>query len=149
VEKVITAETGQGTFGFLFGDRLIFVAHGEVIAGVDLAKMGSQDLWVENNVLYMRVPEPEIFIATLNNEKSYVYNRDTGALTHGDVNLETTARQAAEAEIRAAALEDGILIQARQNAENYLSRLVLELGYPEVIFVQPTPVPGETPTPGS
>jgi hypothetical protein len=75
VEKVITAEAGQGTFGFLFGDRLIFVAHGEVIAGVDLAKMGPQDLWVENNVLHMRVPEPEIFIATLNNEKSYVYNR--------------------------------------------------------------------------
>src|SRR5512143_3087665 len=26
VEKVITAESGQGTFAFLFGDKLIFVA---------------------------------------------------------------------------------------------------------------------------
>jgi hypothetical protein len=147
IEKVITAETGQGTFGFLFGDRLIFVAHGMVIAGVDLSRLQPGDLQVVDNVLYVRLPEPEIFIATLDNEKSYVYNRDTGALTHGDVNLETTARRAAEAEIRDAALEDGILQQARQNAESYMMRLLLELGYPEVIFLEATPVPGLTPTP--
>lgn len=147
IEKVITAETGQGTFGFLFGDRLIFVAHGVVIAGVDLSKLQPEDLQVENNVLYVRLPEPEIFIATLDNEKSYVYNRDTGALTHGDVNLETTARRAAEAEIRDAAIEDGILQQARLNAESYMMRLLLELDYPEVIFLEGSPVPGSTPTP--
>lgn len=147
IEKVITAETGQGTFGFLFGDRLIFVAHGVVIAGVDLSKLQPGDLWVEGSVLYVRMPEPEVFVATLDNEKSYVYNRDTGALTHGDINLETTARRAAEDEIRTAALEDGILQQAGQNGENYLSRLLLELGYPEVIFVQATPVPELTPAP--
>jgi hypothetical protein len=147
IEKVITAETGQGTFAFLFGDRLIFVAHGVVIAGVDLSKLQPGDLQVQNNVLYVRLPEPEIFVATLDNEKSYVYNRDTGALTHGDVNLETTARRAAEDEIRAAALEDGILQQARQNAESYMTRLLLELGYHEVIFLDATPVPSLIPTP--
>jgi hypothetical protein len=149
IEKVITAETGQGTFGFLFGDRLIFVAHGVVIAGVDLSKLDSADVWVENGVLYMRLPAPEVFVATLDNEKSYVYNRDTGALTHGDVNLETTARRAAEDEIRKAALEDGILQQAGQNAESYLTRLLLELGYPEVIFMEATPAPEPIPSPTS
>jgi hypothetical protein len=67
--------------------------------------------------------------------------------TKGDVNLETNARQVAESEIANAALEDGILRQARQNAENYLYGLLRELGYPEVIFVEGTPVPGITPTP--
>jgi hypothetical protein len=62
-------------------------------------------------------------------------------LTRGDINLETTARQAAENEIGSAAVEDGILIQARQNAESYLESLLRDLGYPVVIFVQPTPVP--------
>jgi hypothetical protein len=142
VEKVITAETGQGTFGFLFGDRVLFVAHGVVIAGVDLSKLGPEDLRIEGNVLYVQLPEPEIFIASLDNEKSYVYDRDTGALTRGDVNLETTARQAAEQEIENAALEDGILQLARQNAENYLSRLLIEVGsYDEVLFIGPTPQP--------
>src|SRR4030065_2698242 len=37
VEKVITAEIGQNPFGSLFGDRLLFVGHGFVIAGIDLS----------------------------------------------------------------------------------------------------------------
>ena len=143
VEKVITAENRQEPFGFLFGDRLILVAHGVVIAGVDLEKLGPEDLKLQNGVLYVTLPNPDIFIATIDNEKSYIYDRDTGFLTHGDVNLETTARRAAEKEIEKAAYEDGILLQARQNAENYLYRLLRDLGYPEVIFIEPTPVPLE------
>jgi hypothetical protein len=142
VEKVITAESGQGPFGFLVGDRLLLVAHGEVIAGVDLSKLSPDDLRVRDNVLYVILPEPEIFVATLDNEQTYVYDRDTGILTRRDINLETTARQAAEQAIREAALEDNILNQARVNAENYLYRLFLEIGnYDEVIFVGGTPQP--------
>ena len=33
VEKVITGETGGGTFQTLFGDKILFVGHGTVIAG--------------------------------------------------------------------------------------------------------------------
>jgi len=142
IEKVITAETRQGPFGFLFGDRLMLIAHGLVVAGVDLAKLSPDDLEVREAVLYVRLPPTEIFITTLDNQKSYIYNRDTGVFTHGDVNLETTARQAAEDEIEKAALEDGILDKARLNAESYLYRLFRELGYPEVIFIAPTPTPG-------
>lgn len=139
VEKVITAETNQGPFGFLFGDRLVLIAHGIVIAGVDLGKLIPEDLELRGGVLYVSLPDPEIFLATLDNEKSHVYNRDTGLLTHGDFQLETEARQAAEAEIKKAALEDGILEQADKNAEDFLERLLRDLGYPEVIFVHPTP----------
>jgi hypothetical protein len=150
VEKVITAETGQNTFGFLFGDKLLFVAHGVVIAGVDMSKLQPGDMQVQDGVLYVRLPPPEVFIATLDNDKSYVYNRNTGVFTRGDINLETTARRAAEEEISKAAVEDGILQQARQNAQNYLYRLFMNLGYKDIIFVQGTqnaPVPTVPPTP--
>jgi hypothetical protein len=142
VEKVITAETGQGPFGFLFGDRLLFVAHGTVIAGVDLGLLGPEDVWFDSEGrVYVRLPEPEIFIATLDNDRSYVYERDTGVLRRGDVALETAARQAAEAEIRSAALADGILDQARLNAENYLYRLLRSLGFLDVIFASDDDAP--------
>ncbi len=136
IERVITAESGQGIFANLFGDKLLFVAHGVVIAGTDLQKLGPEDMWVENNVLYVRLPPPEIFIATLDNEKSYVYDRETGLLTKGDVNLETEARRVAEESIEQAALEDNILVTAGKNAELYFSLLLRDLGYPEVIFVE-------------
>jgi hypothetical protein len=136
VEKVIIAETGQGPFGFLFGDRLLLVAHGLVIAGVDLEKLAPEDLWIDDvGQVYLRLPEAEVFISSLDNEKSFVYDRDTGLLTRGDINLEATARMAAEEEILQAALEDGILEQAQINAENYLYRMMRSLGFPDVIFV--------------
>jgi hypothetical protein len=136
IEKVVTANSGQQDLAILFGDSLIFVAHGTVIAGIDLADLGKDDLWLDGGTLYVRLPEPQIFVATLDNDKSYVYDRDTGLLTKGNVDLETLARQAAEEEIEKAAAEDGILDLAQSNAEYYLSRLFQTLGYPQVIFVK-------------
>lgn len=136
VEKVITAEVGGGQFEFLFGDRLLFVAHGVVIGGVDLAKMSDKDFWIDTGTLYVRLPPAEIFVATLDNDKSYVFDRQTGLLSGENVNLETEARKAAEGEINKAAVEDGIVDLARANAETYLRTLFLRLGYPSVIFVE-------------
>ena len=137
IEKVVTADRGQGSLEFLFGDELIFVAHGKVIAGVDLAKLEVDDLWWDHGVLYIRLPEPEIFIATLDNNKSYVYDREKGLFTRGDIHLETAARRIAEDAIEEAALEDGILELARVNAESYLFRLLRTIDIKDIIFVQP------------
>jgi hypothetical protein len=137
MEKVIIAESGQGPFGFLFGDRLLLVAHGTVIAGVDLGKLEPDDVWFdEQGRVYLRLPAPEVFVATLNNQETYVYDRDRGLLSRGNVQLEAVARRAAEAEIERAAREDGILEQARLNAENYLYRFLRSLGFPDIIFAQ-------------
>lgn len=136
VEKVITAETGQGALGFLFGDRLLFIAHGSVIAGVDLEELEPQDVRIDSQgAVYVWLPEAEIFVATLDNDLSYVYDRETGLLTRGDMTLEAAARQAAEDEIRKAALEDGILEQARVNAEAALARLLRAAGVERLNFV--------------
>ena len=134
VEKIITADSGQEVLTKLFGDRLLFVAHGIVIAGVDLNQLETGDLELRNNILTVDLPDVEVFIATLDNDKSYVYDRQTGILTKGEQDLETLARQAAEEEIRNAALEDGILDQAQLNAEIYLERFLDALGFEEVIF---------------
>ncbi|MBE9478681.1 MAG: DUF4230 domain-containing protein [Chloroflexi bacterium] len=135
VEKVITAETRQGPFGFLFGDRLLLVSHGSVIAGVDLAEITESDISVdEKGMVTLQLPPAEIFIAALDNEKTYVYDREVGFLRRGDVELESAARLAAEKEILEAALSDGILEQAQVNAEAYLFRLLGSLGFSNVRF---------------
>ncbi|RLC94671.1 MAG: DUF4230 domain-containing protein [Chloroflexi bacterium] len=147
IEKVITAESRQGPFAFLFGDRLMLVAHGQVIAGVDLSKMGEDDIIVTGEgAVVVTLPPAEVLVTTLNNQKSYIYDRDTGLIGMNPA-LETDARQAAEEEILAAAIEDGILEMARQNAEVYVLRLILALGFRDVKFTEtpPTPVPTATP----
>jgi hypothetical protein len=140
VEKVITAESGQGFFRAWFGDKLLLVAHGLVIAGVDLEKLTPADLMIQDGMLRIHLPDPEVFSTSLDNDKSYIYDRQTGVFTHGDPNLETQARQVAEDEILNAALADGILIQAKVNAESYLSRLLNNLGFRLIAFIQPTSI---------
>lgn len=134
VEKIITAESGQGAFGFLFGDRLILVAHGQVIAGVDLSKMREEDIIVsQDGTVTVKLPPAEVLVVALDNQKSYIYDRDTGIIGMNPA-LETEARRAAEQEILNAALEDGILEMAQRNAEVYLRQLILALGFKQVVF---------------
>ena len=134
VDKIITAEVNQGVLGPLFGDRLLLVAHGYVIAGVDLAQISVDDLRLDGDTLYVSLPEAEVFVATLNNEKSYIYDRTTGIFRKSDPDLETAARRVAEQEIYSGAIEDGILDQAQVNAELFLERLFNTLGYQRVVF---------------
>jgi hypothetical protein len=137
VEKIITTEVNQGLFGSLFGDRLLFVAHGVVIAGIDMSKISPDQMKLEEGVLIVTLPEAEVLITSLDNKKSYVYDRDTGLFTKGFTELETTARRAAEEEIYKAAIEDGILKLATQNAEAFMENFFNALGYKDVVFIRP------------
>jgi hypothetical protein len=134
VEKIITAEVNQGVLGPLFGDRLLLVAHGYVIAGIDLAKISTEDLRLEDDTLFVTLPDAEVFVATLNNERSYIYDRTTGIFRKSDADLETAARRVAEQEIYNGAVEDGILDQAQLNGEIFMERLFNTLGYLRVVF---------------
>jgi cell division protein FtsL len=136
VEKVITSEVNQGLFGPLFGDKLLFVAHGIVIGGIDMSKINPEQMQLKDGILTIQLPPAEILITSLDNQKSYVYDRDTGLFTKGFKELETSARQAAEQEIHDAAIEDGILKMANQNAEVFLENFFNTLGYQDVVFVK-------------
>jgi hypothetical protein len=147
VEKVITAESRQGPFAFLFGDKLILVAHGQVVAGVDLGKMTENDVSITNEgKVFVTLPLAEILIVKLDNQKSYILDRNTGLIGMNPA-LETEARQAAEEEIQNAALEGGVLDMAQQNAETYVRGVILTLGFQEVVFTHATPIPVPTATP--
>lgn len=148
VEKVITAESGQGPFGFLFGDKLLLVAHGNVIAGIDLAKMQTMDIRIDpaTGTVSVVLPAAEVFSYSLDNSKTYVYSRESGPLAQGGKDIETTARQAAEQQILDAALSDGILLTAETNGQAYLEHFLLSLGFKRVVFLEATPIPTLLPT---
>jgi hypothetical protein len=135
LEKVITAEEGQELIAGLFGDRLLLVAHGSVTAGIDLSKLKAEDFEFREGVLAVRLPAAEIFAASLDNDKTFVYDRDTGLFRKSDRELETLARRAAEAEILKAAIDDGILDQAAINAQIFMERLLNDLGFKSSVFI--------------
>ena len=150
-EKVVRAEREQDRLFGVFGETLLFVANGEVIAGVDLAKMKDDDIQVvDPDTVMVHLPEAEIFVVRLDNEKSYVADRDRGFLARADPELETLVRQRAEQELRTAAMEANLLQRADENGEAYMRDFLQKLGFENVIFTDttpPTPPPFEQEVP--
>lgn len=132
MEKIITAESRQGPLAFLLGDRLILVAHGQVIAGIDLSQLDESSVTVtEDGSVNVTLPPAEILVTALSSEESYVFDRRTGVIGQR-ADLETEARRAAETTIRDAALQDGILRMAQRNAETSIRHFILRLGFENV-----------------
>jgi hypothetical protein len=135
IEKVITADSGEGPFGFLFQDKLLLVAHGEVIAGVDLGRMDDGSVKVVGTSVFVTLPASEVFVA-------YVYDRQTGVLGQ-QKDLETLARQKAQQAILQAAIDGGILNLAQDNADQVVKKLLEALGFTDINFVHGTPMPDQ------
>lgn len=135
LEKIIDAErTRRYVPGFLAGEKMIFVAHGEIVAGLDLSKISEDDVEVSGDTITLDLPAPEILYSRIDNDKSYVYERDTGAFSDPDKDLESQVRAEAEQQLRQDALEDGILEDARQSGEKSLQVLLMSMGYKEIKF---------------
>ncbi|HMJ21491.1 MAG TPA: DUF4230 domain-containing protein, partial [Terriglobales bacterium] len=66
--------------------------------------------------------------------KTRVYSRQTGLLVPTDPNLETRVRQEAERQMQEAALADGILRTAQQNAVSTITGLLQGLGFEKIDF---------------
>src|SRR5271167_4442274 len=45
----------------LTADRILLIGHGEVVAGVDLGRISSDDVIVQGRSVRLRLPQPEIF----------------------------------------------------------------------------------------
>jgi hypothetical protein len=135
LEKILDAKrTRQYVPEFLAGEKLVFVAHGEVVGGVDLSKLSREDVRVSGDSISVDLPEPEILYSRIDNEKSYVYERETGLFSEPDKDLESRIRATAEEQLRASALEDGILAESERNARLTLDALLTSMGYTEVTF---------------
>ena len=117
---------------FLAGDRLLLVAHGEVIAGMDLAKLQQADVEVRGNSVSVHLPPAEILTTRLDNDRTRVYSRDTGLFSSPDPSLEGEVRAEAERQLRAAALQEGILKTADTNARQTVHSLLLGLGFANI-----------------
>jgi hypothetical protein len=146
LEKVVTAERNTDALWGVLGESMVFVAHGKVVAGVDFSEMSVEDIQVYGpDTVKVHLPAAKTFddLPALDTERSYVANRNTGLLARPEKDLETDVRQLAEAEIRNAASESGIVELANTNAQNYMSDFLMGLGFTNVEFTDETPPPPE------
>lgn len=129
---VVTGETGGALPRWMAGDRMLFLGQGEVVAGVDLARLAESDISVKNGQVTLRMPAPEILYSRLDNRESQVYERKSGFFTGPDAGLEGRVRLEAEERLREAALSSGLLESAGENARRSLSEHLGRLGFRDI-----------------
>ncbi len=135
MDKVVTGEKNNPILpDFLTGDRLLLLVHGEVIAGIDFGNLKANEVKLSAKHVRLHLPDAQVFTTRLDSEKTRVYSRQTGLLVPTDPNLETQVRAEAERQLHEAALADGILRTAQQNARATITSLLQGLGFETIEF---------------
>jgi hypothetical protein len=139
IEKIIDAHTSTTNIfqEMLYGDKILLIAHGEVIAGFDLNSFSASDLEIQGSTVTIHLPPPQILVTKLDNDKTKVYDRSLGLLSKGDKDLESQARISAENSIRQAACEEHILSQASTNMKKQLTSMLKAYQFSQVTIQIP------------
>lgn len=133
MDKIISGEHDNAYLPkFLAGDRLLLVVHGEVVGGINLAGLQPGDVVIQGQKVSIHLPAAEVLGTRIDNARTRVYSRDTGLFSSPDPNLESEVREEAERQLRQAALQDGILKIAADNARSTISGMLKGFGFLEV-----------------
>jgi hypothetical protein len=133
MDKIISGEHPNAYLPkFLAGDQLLLVVHGEVVGGINLAGLRPGDVQIQGQKVLIHLPTAEVFSTRIDNARTRVYSRDTGLFSSPDPNLESEVREEAERQLEQAALQDGILKTAADNARATISGMLRGFGFHEV-----------------
>ena len=122
----------------LAGDKILMIVHGSTVAGVDLSQLKPDNVQItegsNGRSIRLTLPPSQVFATTVDEAKTRVYSRDTGIFVRADPNLESATRAKAQTDLQQAALNDGILDAASQNAHTAITALLEGLGFTQVSF---------------
>ena len=132
------------------GERVLFVAVGNVDAGVDFTNLDEDAVDVSNGrrTVVVELPHAQLFSARIDPERSYVYDRDRGlidrvaSIFQDNPTSERDLYRAGEEKLRTAAEDNsGMLARAELNTRRMLTGLLEALGFTSVTirFVDVTP----------
>jgi hypothetical protein len=128
LEKIVIVEDAKW-----YGDnRLLMVAHGVAKAGVDLSRIQPGDVGIRGKSIHLTLPRPQILDVYLDDRRTQIVERSTGALRAFDKDLEQDARRQAVDSIKVAVRDSGILKDAEERARLHLTSLLTQSGFAEV-----------------
>lgn len=112
--------------GSLYGDGLVMVAVVHIDAGIDVSQISEEDIAYDSatNILSLTLPSPTVQNCFLDENLSYTVERNTAFFAQAMTNLEDDVRQYAVREFRDKAVEEGILEDAKLEAEAVLSEFL-------------------------
>lgn len=119
----------------LFGDnKVVLVATGEVMAGVDMASLADKDVVVNRTTVRIVMPAAEILSVHLIPGESWVYDRKFNILKP-NWQLELQAQEQAERSLRGWSIKNGILEQAEEVFATRIEAFLRRLGFTDVTIL--------------
>jgi hypothetical protein len=115
--------------------KLLYIAQGEVRAGIDLNQLTPEAIRVSNDGIEIQLPAPEILDRKIEVDRSQVYDYNRGFLGLGpDIapQLQTLAQQETLAKIVQNACDRGILQEANERSKIALTQLLTTAGYQKI-----------------
>ncbi|MFM7425393.1 MAG: DUF4230 domain-containing protein [Elainella sp.] len=150
MESVVPTSRERTLGGYVIGKTtLLYIAHGEVRAGVDLATLRPEDVQTAVQAtgttlgtgLTLRLPPPKILDSKIDVNRSKVYDYDRGFMGLGpDVapELQELAQRETLAKIVETACTNGVLQSANDRAKLAVSQLLATAGYADItVEIQP------------
>lgn len=151
MEKVVDVKDKQARlYGLVDAqDSLLFVATGDVVLGVDLAKLGDGDVRYDEaaRTAYIHLPAPEVLSTHFDEPHSYVHARETDILAKRNEALESIARREAATAFEEAARDPKNVDRAKEQAEKQLRGLGKSWGARDVVITWGAPSDGGTRSP--
>lgn len=137
IETVVpaAAERKIGDFS-LATTKLLYIARGEIRAGVDLGELTPTDIKVTKNKIEITLPPAKILDSKIDVQNSRVYDYDRGFLNLGpDIapQLQTLAQQKTLAEIVNRACSGDTLVQANIRAKESIVQLLGATGVKDIV----------------
>ena len=114
--------------------RAVLISKGEAVGCIDLTRMEVRHIQETADSIIVQLPPPELCYFKLDLDNTRIYALETGIFTSEKSFIEE-AYQSAEKQIRQSAIESGILVQARENAEIVLKPLLEEISGKQVVIV--------------
>jgi hypothetical protein len=131
IHKYETHRNASAFTKWLRNDSVLMVAHGEIMAGIDLSKMQREDITIRGGAIQIRLPQPEIIMSKLDNEKTWVERRVSGRFANTK-DTETLARIEAEQKMLQTANEGGILEEAFERIQQPLTQFLTSMGFSQI-----------------
>lgn len=132
---IVEKGTDEGFLAWARGDSLQLFAVARIGAGVDLGEVTVRSFDLSpDGVVELVVPRADIQYVAVDNQATQILDRETGLFTRGDPRLETDARRVAEDVLRQAAIDEGILETAEDNAREVITNFLLTVGYRDVVL---------------
>jgi hypothetical protein len=133
-------EYKRRTYRYLPESKAALIVAGEAIGCLDLRKLRPQDVVLEgDSVVRVFLPKPELCTFQIDHSQSRVFSTENGYLQ--DAKLVDEGYRYAEAQVRRAALQSGILPQTQRNAEQILLPMLRTLTGRRVVLAQRLEMP--------